>query len=81
MNNKGKALSNYDPLKLIEKLMRQQKPNVTEATEPAFIYRKQARLNPKHCKKLYEIEDLIHNNKKTGQHTRVYDGPEILISK
>ena len=38
-------------------------------------------MNPKHCKKLYEIEDLVLKKMATVQHTRLYESPEIQIWK
>ena len=51
---------------------------MSEAIEPGFIYRKQARLNPKHCKKLYQIEDLMIQSK--IRKVRNLENNEILIT-
>jgi len=50
---KGGAQANHDPLKHIDKLIKHHKPDLQEACEPNKVYKNQARVNPKHIKKLY----------------------------
>ena len=56
---KGSALANHDPIKTIDKLIKQQR---SRQQAPLAVYRDQARLNPKHHRKIYEIEDIVAKN-------------------
>ena len=60
----GGAQANFDPVRHIEKLIQHQKPNLQEACDPDQFYKNQARVNPKHIKKLYSIEDIVQKKAK-----------------
>ena len=44
-----------------------------------MLYHTQARVNPKHIKKLYEVEDLIENIVKPLEKSRFSSQPQIAI--
>ena len=52
-------MANHDPIKTIDKLIKQQK---AKPSGPESVYRDQVRLNPKHHRKIYEIEDIVARN-------------------
>eukprot|EP00356_Strombidium_inclinatum_P001168 CAMPEP_0170511132 /NCGR_PEP_ID=MMETSP0208-20121228/66135_1 /TAXON_ID=197538 /ORGANISM="Strombidium inclinatum, Strain S3" /LENGTH=105 /DNA_ID=CAMNT_0010794639 /DNA_START=912 /DNA_END=1229 /DNA_ORIENTATION=- len=60
----GGALANHNPIHSIDRLIKQHKPYIAEACAPNQVYKNLARFNPKHFKKLYQIEDVIMMSKR-----------------
>lgn len=57
----GMAYSNNNPIEAVKKIIKHQKPNITEACIPDEIHHLNCKWNHRHAKKLVVIEDIMQD--------------------